>query len=184
MRALTCGHSFCESCVVIHGVPIPKDPWSFSLDTCPLCQNRQVCRIRLKPYTAGVRGLQMIGNLNGNRPLLQFLHDLQSHLNLKVSLRDHFDIVTGSGDGGVFVVDELFATDRTIQDCLDLGKHLSARLRAALNGLQLSQNKDPRRFFVERPKSSTSTLARLVSSSQSPDGVLENWSKFAYRTVS
>ena len=94
---LDCGHSLCDSCIVIHGRRIEE--WSIALDTCPLCGMSNSISFLRKPSSAGVRVLSISGNL-GEAFALSFLEELRVELQLPgLHLGDIFDIAVGTGSG-------------------------------------------------------------------------------------
>jgi len=95
-NTLSCRHSFCPTCVSIHGQADLNDPWSFNLDTCPLCDKPNKISLHLRPATAGLRGLILDGNSNKDIELLQ---DVEERLQLPISITEHFDIINGRGSG-------------------------------------------------------------------------------------
>ncbi|KAF8846836.1 hypothetical protein BDZ45DRAFT_783901 [Acephala macrosclerotiorum] len=95
-NVLACGHSFCDTCVSIHGRTDLEDPWTFRIDTCPLCKITNKILLPLKPPTAGVRGLIIDGKSFKD---IEILQDIEKKLGLPISIREHFDIVIGSGLG-------------------------------------------------------------------------------------
>lgn len=62
-KSLSCRHSLCKTCVIRDGRKDPYDPWDFMLDKCPLCQRQNTIMFSIKPYTAGIRGLSIEGDL-------------------------------------------------------------------------------------------------------------------------
>jgi len=52
-NTLTCKHSICDPCTVMHGCTPLTEPWSFSPTECPLCGSSNDVVFRLKPYAAG-----------------------------------------------------------------------------------------------------------------------------------
>ena len=98
-NTLSCRHSLCDPCVMIHRRTTPlDDPWKFTLDKCPLCQGPNTIKFTIKPYTAGIRGLSIDGASGDD--IAHFLTALQDKLRLTFStLQEYFDIVVGAGSG-------------------------------------------------------------------------------------
>lgn len=94
-KALSCGHSLCNTCVVICGSRVVEESWTFRISSCPLCSQQNDDLIRLRPPTAGVRVLELGGSAKDKMLLWQFLKDLQRALSLPLSLREHFDEAVG-----------------------------------------------------------------------------------------
>ena len=97
-NTLDCGHSFCNPCVVIHGLTTLEEPWNFFVNPCPLCSTANKTRFLLKPDTAGVRCLVLNGAL-GDVFATKCLQELQERLKLKMQIQDYFDIAFGTGSG-------------------------------------------------------------------------------------
>ena len=95
-NTLSCRHSLCDPCVVIHGQTTLEEPWNFILETCPLCNIPNKVNFVLKPYTAGTRCLSIDG---GSLQDIMSLKELENELKLPMPIREHFDIGTGSGLG-------------------------------------------------------------------------------------
>ena len=95
-NTLSCRHSLCDTCVVIHGRTTLEEPWNFILETCPLCNIPNKVNFVLKPYTAGTRCLSIDG---GSLQDIMSLKELENELKLPMPIREHFDIGTGSGLG-------------------------------------------------------------------------------------
>jgi hypothetical protein len=95
-NTLDCGHSLCDSCIVIHG-RAPFDEWI--VDRCPLCGAlNKVCFLP-KPLTAGVRVIS-IGGHPGDVFALHFLKEIEAGLQLLgMHIGDYFDIAVGTGSG-------------------------------------------------------------------------------------
>jgi hypothetical protein len=78
---------------------MPKKPWNFILDICPLYRNSNKIKFLLKPYTAGIRALG-INRLPGDIFAINFLRELEAKLLLqKMKIREHFDIILGTSLG-------------------------------------------------------------------------------------
>jgi hypothetical protein len=96
---LDCGHSLCDSCIVIHGQTVLGEPWNFALDQCPLCEAPNKINVSLKPYNAGIRALGISGR-PGDAFAVNFLKELEARLQLpKLPIRELFDIAFGTGSG-------------------------------------------------------------------------------------
>ena len=93
---LSCGHSLCDPCTIIHGSASCSEPWNISLRTCPLCNVPNIFNFVLKPYTAGIRGLTLNGGSSREALILQAL---ETELQLPMPIREHFDIANGAGNG-------------------------------------------------------------------------------------
>jgi hypothetical protein len=98
-NTLSCRHSLCDTCTIIHGDTEVNDPWKFILPTCPLCSLPNLIEFRLKPYTAGVRCLSLDGG--GSQGIISccFLKHLHTILALPVPIQEHFDIAVGTSSG-------------------------------------------------------------------------------------
>lgn len=98
-RRLSCGHRFCDTCVVIcELVTLSNANWPKKY--CPLCHEENYVDIVLRPATAGVRALEVRGPVQSKENMLDFLRQLQYQAGLPLySLRDQFDLVTGLDAG-------------------------------------------------------------------------------------
>lgn len=100
-NTLSCRHSFCDPCIIIHGKPRPTDPWEYCLHACPLCQLPNERDVSLKPYTAGVRKLSVRGGYEDLHLVVHFLRCLWTRTPISYTpFGRMFDIATGSGAGG------------------------------------------------------------------------------------
>ena len=97
-NSLDCGHSFCDPCVIIHGLTTLEEPLNFLVNPCPLCCTANKKRFLLKPYTAGIRCLVLNGVL-GDVFAAKCLQELQERLKLKMQIQDYFDVAFGTGSG-------------------------------------------------------------------------------------
>jgi hypothetical protein len=97
-NTLDCGHSFCDPCVVMHGLTTLEEPWSFVMNPCPLCRTANKRKFSLRPYTAGIRCLVLNGAL-GDIFAAKCLQELQVRLKLKMKIQECFDIAFGTGSG-------------------------------------------------------------------------------------
>ncbi|KAH8797845.1 hypothetical protein F5884DRAFT_148939 [Xylogone sp. PMI_703] len=98
-RRLSCQHALCEPCIRKHGSTATDDAQQFILNVCPLCLLQNTIKFRIRPDTAGIRGLSICGAVEED-DIAQFLHKLQIELGLIASpLQDHFDIVVGDNSG-------------------------------------------------------------------------------------
>ncbi|KAE9373848.1 hypothetical protein N431DRAFT_456575 [Stipitochalara longipes BDJ] len=106
---LTCGHSLCEPCTLIHG----KTPefWNRWPRKCPLCQEPNEIHFQEKPYTAGVRCLCVDG---GTPQDILVLKALENDLKLPAPITEHFDIAVGSG---LLLLGLFCKPEWTIEDC-------------------------------------------------------------------
>ena len=93
---LSCRHSFCDPCIVIHRQMYLEEPWRFVLSTCPLCEVANSTPVQIKPYTAGVRCLVMDG---ADVQDYEILEEVEKGLTINIPLREQFDVVNGSGLG-------------------------------------------------------------------------------------
>lgn len=92
-NTLTCGHSLCESCTMIHDkTPLPES-WTRSPSACPLCLEPNRISFRIKPYTAGVRCLCIDG---GTSQDMLVLKALENEMKLSAPITEYFDIAVGS----------------------------------------------------------------------------------------
>lgn len=97
--SLTCRHSLCETCVTIHGRTKVDEPWTFIIETCPLCEAPNTRKFSRKPPTAGVRCLSIDC---GGPQALKDLKELEVAMQLPGPIRQHFDICTGVRTGKLF----------------------------------------------------------------------------------
>lgn len=97
-NTLDCGHSLCDSCIVIHGRASPEE-WTVVLDSCPMCGvPNKACFFR-KPFTAGVRIISISG-YPGDVFALHVLKEIEARLQLPgMHIGDYFDIAAGTGSG-------------------------------------------------------------------------------------
>jgi hypothetical protein len=78
-----------------------SEPWTFSLDTCPLCGKPNTRKFKHKPPTAGARALTVEGGgVSGMIPLL-CLQELEMAIDLPMGIQEHFDIIVGERSGTV-----------------------------------------------------------------------------------
>ena len=98
-NSFNCGHSFCDSCVMIHGSTPITEPWCYTMGVCPLCGSSNDATFNFKPYTAGVRCLSAEG---GGRQDILVLKKLEMLLKLSTPISDFFDMALGSGSGEQF----------------------------------------------------------------------------------
>lgn len=87
---LHCMHGLCDVCIRSNG---RLEYGSWYIVSCPLCRGSDT--IHLKPRTAPVRALVLLGGKDG--ATRNFLRRLTSSLYGR--LTDYFDIVIGSGNG-------------------------------------------------------------------------------------
>jgi hypothetical protein len=67
---------------------------------CPLCRAPNEFDVRLKPYTAGVRGLW--ASSQNIEPMARYLQEMRILIGLNAtSLSQHFDIVIGADAGAL-----------------------------------------------------------------------------------
>ncbi|KAK3377651.1 hypothetical protein B0H63DRAFT_547212 [Podospora didyma] len=102
VKALTCGHQLCNTCIVTCGLSPRSDPWRFRIGRCPLCQEINDNSLSLQPPTAGTRVLKIGGSVRSKAVLMQFLMEFQTLAGLLLCpLRDQFDLVIGSDIGAL-----------------------------------------------------------------------------------
>jgi hypothetical protein len=89
---LTCGHRYCDPCILSHG----------ESTKCPLCGIDNMVSFHPKPAAAGVRILHLGGEIGEARELAMLLKKLRSKLTGPV--HHYFDIVFCSGIGILFAV--------------------------------------------------------------------------------
>jgi hypothetical protein len=129
-NTLSCRHTLCDPCIIVHGRTTLEEPWNFILETCPFCNFPNKVNFILKPYTAGTKCLSIDG---GSLQDIMSLKVLENELKLPMPIRDHFDIGTGSGLGlsspgvrkqrlilliGALLVLQIFCKEWSIDDCL------------------------------------------------------------------
>jgi len=96
---LSCHHALCTTCTTTYGQASNAEPWTFWIDTCPLCGIINLEKFVHKPDTAGVRALIAEGGgVRGIVPL-SFLSELEAVVNLPMNIGEHFDIALGSSSG-------------------------------------------------------------------------------------
>ncbi|PMD42322.1 hypothetical protein L207DRAFT_632109 [Hyaloscypha variabilis F] len=100
---LPCKHSFCDTCIVLHGRSGLEEPWSFQFESCPLCEMSMQTTIYLKPPTAGVRCLVLD---SGSYMDLEVLESLEKELRLPIPIGEYFDIVHTSGLGAWIILEK------------------------------------------------------------------------------
>jgi hypothetical protein len=89
-NALSCGHGFCNYCVVLH--TRQTEPWQYSFTSGPLCKFPNSRPTRIKPYTLGIRSINIDSSSGDIDVLSCFLKELQSTLSIYCkSLQEHFD---------------------------------------------------------------------------------------------
>lgn len=94
-----CQHSLCSTCTRAHGDSTNSEPWSFRIETCPLCEGLEGTVFFQKPNTAGIRAIILEGGgIRGIVPL-SFFKELEKTIDLPMDLQDNFDIAFGSSSG-------------------------------------------------------------------------------------
>ncbi|KAF2103254.1 FabD/lysophospholipase-like protein [Rhizodiscina lignyota] len=102
-RDLSCGHSFCETCLQLIAQKCNMRRYHYTITGCPACgeEQKEPC-FRLLPPTAGVRLLSIDGGgVRGVIPLMVLSSVEKSLSYLQCPLRDYFDLILGSSAGGV-----------------------------------------------------------------------------------
>ncbi|KAH6714025.1 hypothetical protein BKA61DRAFT_689470 [Leptodontidium sp. MPI-SDFR-AT-0119] len=112
---LRCRHSFCETCIIIHGRIDIEERWVIDVDNCPVCDNLCRASIKLKPPTAGVRALVLD---TGDHKDFDILSTFLNEAALDLELRECFDIVNGSGLGAWVAIERICKHDQFTQDML------------------------------------------------------------------
>jgi hypothetical protein len=110
-HVLSCGHSYCETCVKDFGEPSKDYECAFDMYQCVLCRLsfrdgfHQVAR--LKPRCAGIRVLTLDGGGVRGIVELAILEKLYHRIGLEVPIRDLFDLVMGTSTGESLISDQL-----------------------------------------------------------------------------
>ncbi|KAI9799077.1 MAG: hypothetical protein M1833_004271 [Piccolia ochrophora] len=121
-----CGHTICDVCAVIFGLPLMGVPYLFRLAECLLCRDNAPLKIKIKPPQAGVRVLSVDGGgVRGVIPL-EHLSRLQQAIGPRCRLQDLVDIAVGTSSGGLIVL-ALFLNDWDIGRCSTMFEDLSRR---------------------------------------------------------
>ena len=95
----SCGHAFCDTCLVNYGRSAPGAPWTISFKRCPLCDVEVNKVVKLKPPTAGVRVFTSDGGGVRGVVGIRWLKVLESSLRLPIPIQEHFDLVVGTSSG-------------------------------------------------------------------------------------
>ena len=98
-HVLECGHTICDTCFSIFGVPIPGKEYRWKLNTCLICDSQSHIQARLLPPTCGARLLSVDGG--GSRCIipLTYLDALQNEMDLPYPIQEHFDFAIGTSSG-------------------------------------------------------------------------------------
>jgi hypothetical protein len=99
-RRLSCGHRLCDTCMIIcHFVPVGNG--RPIRQYCPLCQEKNDAQHILRPPTAGLRALRIVGeSCQAKFHISHLIEQLQHRLGLPLhALRNQFDLVMGTGIG-------------------------------------------------------------------------------------
>lgn len=100
---LSCGQSFCDSCVAGYGHPIEGAEYQYQIDHCILCQRPCNKLIKVLPPTAAVRALSIDGGgVRGFIPL-RYLEHLQRFLGPQCPIQDLIDIAFGTSSGAYYI---------------------------------------------------------------------------------
>ncbi|TGJ70100.1 hypothetical protein EYR41_006087 [Orbilia oligospora] len=138
---LTCGHGFCESCLVSSGRRTMQR-YCWEIQNCIVCgsattksQSHQGgILVSVKPPTAGARLLVIDGGgVRGIIPL-QFLRILQASSRLKIPIQDYFDLAVGTSSGGLVVLG-LLLKGWSIQQCESIFTNMSEKIFKPHSGL-------------------------------------------------
>ncbi|EKJ74391.1 hypothetical protein FPSE_05462 [Fusarium pseudograminearum CS3096] len=119
-NVLPCGHILCKACIQAHGHNVGQG--LFHMHCCPLHHKRTLwpepARVRFKPDEAGVRILCLDGG--GVRAIdeLVILHEIQKRLGNHVPIQNFFDLIVGSGTGGIIALG-LGVKRWNVGDCKD-----------------------------------------------------------------
>ncbi|CZR55716.1 uncharacterized protein PAC_05604 [Phialocephala subalpina] len=124
---LPCSHALCTSCTKAHGKACAGEPWTFWFDACPLCGHESTNKFLLKPDTAGVRAIIAEGGgIRGVIPLA-FLTEIESAIELPMSIQEHFDIAVGSSSGALIILG-MFTNRWSVSECTKQFQNLSAHV--------------------------------------------------------
>lgn len=95
---LACGHSICNICARIFGLPDITNDFQYIIQSCLIC-GPETTTILLKPPTSGVRILTVDGGgVRGVVPL-EFLSIIQGLLGPDCAIQDMFDLAFGTSSG-------------------------------------------------------------------------------------
>ncbi|OCK84171.1 hypothetical protein K432DRAFT_289452 [Lepidopterella palustris CBS 459.81] len=118
-HALPCGHILCTPCVKTYGRV--KDGNVIEVYECPMETNAvgrsQPWTVQLKPEAAGLRILTLDGGGIRNVIQLEILRLIERQLNGKVPIQCLFDLIIGSGTGGVIALG-LATRNWSVEECL------------------------------------------------------------------
>jgi hypothetical protein len=95
---LSCGHSFCDNCLLIFATGLPGAEYHFKLDTCLWCHQQVQFISRVKPPPAGIRVISVDGGGTRGAVPLESLCLLQTLLG-DLPLRECFDLALGTSSG-------------------------------------------------------------------------------------
>jgi hypothetical protein len=168
-HSLSCGHAFCDFCIIMHGRCELEEQWKFRIDKCRLCKELNSVEIFLKPYTAGVRALVIDGC---DYTDIETLKSIQSALHLPVAMKESFDIVNGSGIGAYFKSLESISCQH-----IALGALLALKVFCT-EALSLEDCLDSQAIRTVLPSPSETSEVSRFSQADVPDGQPPFWKEF------
>lgn len=121
---LDCGHSICDTCVVIHSAGTGTCPYEYVIKDCLLCGARVSNVINLQPPTAGYRILSLDGGGVRGIVELELLQALENEM--QINLVDCFDLIVGTSSGGLIALG-LGAKLWTIEHCASVFERLLSK---------------------------------------------------------
>ncbi|KAB8069859.1 patatin-like phospholipase [Aspergillus leporis] len=151
-----CGHTVCDLCPQLFGVPAPEAEYRFTMSMCLLCQSQATTVIDVLPPTMNPTVLAIDGGgVRGGIPL-EYLLLIQESLGSECRLADLVDLSVGSSSGGLLVLG-LIGMEWDAPTCSQTFDLLA------------------RRIFRERRQPVISWLLRLVLGRDSLLGNIPKW---------
>lgn len=153
---LPCGYRVCARCVRYFGRHVRGT--QFQLGTCMLCGQRHQDPLDVGPAVAGVRILEIDGDVDNAPGIAENLKSLSSRL--PGPLHNYFDVVVGCGVGLFFTI-MIFCKGATLDDCMHHIKSLG-RFKEKRGRLRFGSGLE---FRVEELESKQVKVVRYVGTS-------------------
>lgn len=154
---LPCGHALCDRCAQACGT---LSRTTLKISWCPLHQDStrwaQPKIIRYKPSSAGVRILALDGGGIRGIVQLEILRGVEQALGGHFSVQTFFDLVIGTGTGGLIAV-ALASGEKSLNQCQEMFAEVCKSAYAAKNPGEALVNRLSH-TFASRPRYKTSPL--------------------------